>query len=210
MEKVELRETYEHLIWSYLSTTVSDSVQEYQVEAQHPTLSRSSPLTSYSPEELGDLLVKAVETMHGTHRGKDISCINYNLTSHIPGVPLTLHFDNILQILHFMRIDRKVTARGHSSPKPCISFVIKDLCDALSTKGIEISHSHFSRNIQHLPINTTNPQWFLKAESDLDYIPYSKAGLSLHGHQKKCCNILKSIFSEEVLSALDKGTCIFS
>ena len=104
-----------------------------------------------------------------------------------------------------MRIDRKVTVRGLSAPKPCISFVIKDMCDALGNKGIKIDPNQFSNRIQHLPINTTNPQWFLKTGSNLDYIPYSKTVLSVHGHQKKCCNIHKSIFSEEVLLALDEG-----
>lgn len=100
-----------------------------------------------------------------------------------------------LRILHFMRIDRKVTIKGLSAPKPCISFVIKDLFDALGNKGSKIiDPSQFSSRIQHLPINTTNLQWFLKAGSDLDYIPYSKTVLSVHGHQKKCCNIHKSIF----------------
>ena len=111
------------------------------------------------------------------------------------------------QILHFMRIDRKATARGQSTAKPCISFVIRDLCDALCTKGIEIDPNHFLKGIQHLPINTTNPQWFLKAGSDLDYIPCTKSRLSIHGHQRKCCQIHKSVFPEELLCALDEGTC---
>ena len=51
------------------STTVSYSVHEYQVEAQHPTLSLSSPLTPFSPEELGDLLIKAVEDKTPTEVG---------------------------------------------------------------------------------------------------------------------------------------------
>lgn len=58
-----MREKYEPLIWSYLGSTVSHSVQEYQVEVQQPTLSRSSPERSFTPEELGELLVKAVESM---------------------------------------------------------------------------------------------------------------------------------------------------
>ena len=64
-----MREKYEPLIWSYLSTTVSYSVHEYQVEAQHPTLSLSSSLTPFSPEELGDLLIKAVEDKTPTEVG---------------------------------------------------------------------------------------------------------------------------------------------
>ena len=56
-----MREKYEPLILSYLSTTVSYFVHEYQVEAQHLTLSLSSPLTPLLPEELGDLIKSVVE-----------------------------------------------------------------------------------------------------------------------------------------------------
>lgn len=116
-------------------------------------------------------------------------------------------FFTSFQILRFMRCDRKVTARGESVAKPCISFVVRDFCVALSSKGIEVEPSSFFKRIEHLPINTVNPQWFLRAGSDLEYIPYTKSSLAVHGQQRKCCQVHKTIFSDNVLSALEEGMC---
>ena len=109
------------------------------------------------------------------------------------------------QILQFMRTDRRATARGHSSTEPCISFVIKDVCEALSTKGITIKPEHFAKKVQHFPINTTNPQWFLKKGSDLDYIPSTKSRLAIHGKSRKCCHIYQSVFKSDIVAALYAG-----
>ena len=89
-----------------------------------------------------------------------------------------------------MRIDRKATARGHSSPKPCVSFYVRAVCETLATKGIEIKPDNFYSRLQHFPINTTNPQWFLNEQSELNYIPSSRYLMSVHGQQRKCCQNL--------------------
>ena len=64
-----MREKYQSLIWSYLTITVSYSVLEYQVEVQHLTRHCHPPLIPFSPEEQGNLLLKAVEVTKPTEGG---------------------------------------------------------------------------------------------------------------------------------------------
>ena len=57
-EMVGLREEYE----SYLNMTVSWTVTDYQVDAKEKNMLTSSPdHTPFTPDEVGKLLVKAVE-----------------------------------------------------------------------------------------------------------------------------------------------------
>ena len=85
LEKVELRDKYESVIWTFLSTTVSDSVLEYQVEAQQRMQSLSTPATPFSPEELGDLLVNAVKTMRPTEVCTSNAACNQHIQNHVIG-----------------------------------------------------------------------------------------------------------------------------
>ena len=112
---------------------------------------------------------------------------------------------NSFQILQFMRNDRRATARGHSCTEPCINFVIRDVFEALSKKGNTIKPEHFGKRVQHFPISTTNPQWFLKKDSNLDYIPSTKSRLAIHGKSRKCCHICQSVFKQDIIAALIAG-----
>lgn len=105
-----------------------------------------------------------------------------------------------------MRLDRKATARGHSKTQQCVSFYIKGVCEKLKANGTEIKPENLMKRIQHFPINTTNPVWFLNDESKLDYIPTSKALRRVHAQQRKaCCQIYTSVFETDVISTLDEG-----
>ena len=48
-----------------------------------------------------------------------------------------------------MRIDRSVTAKGDTSAKPCISIVVKGLCQALSNAKVLISEDGFQQRVKH-------------------------------------------------------------
>ena len=53
-----MREKYEASLWEYMTTVVHQSVEDYQIERQLPTLPSAPPFTE---KELGDLLLKAIE-----------------------------------------------------------------------------------------------------------------------------------------------------
>ncbi len=110
-----------------------------------------------------------------------------------------------MQILQFLRIDRKATAKGDVSPKPCISFIVRELCTALSDKQISITVQEFQKRIANFPLNTVNPQWFLNETTDRTTIPSSKHLLNIHAKQKKCSQIYQSSFDESFLEKLEAG-----
>lgn len=114
---------YKLLILTYLSITVSYSVLEYQVEARHSTLSLLSPLTPFSPEEMGDL-IKAVEALTSTEVSYYLIQRTTSSTAYIQllcmkiCISTELHYADyfLLQFdlsnFYFRKIDRKATARG--------------------------------------------------------------------------------------------------
>ena len=92
------------------------------------------------------------------------------------------------QILRFLRIDRKATAKGDTSPKPCV-----------------ITVQEFQKRIENFPLNTVNPQWFLNETSERNNIPSSRHLLHIHGKQKKCYQIYHSSLEESVIEQLEAG-----
>ena len=194
LERVGLKERYEDAIWNYLGTVITQTVSEFQVDHKISDTLDFTPTTQYSPEELGNLLTKAVEGLTPTQ------VTMFHLLVRIHAL---LVFD--IQILRFLRIDRKATATGDSTAQKCISFHVKTLCDALEDKGELLKPSEFLGKLQNLPLNTTNPQWFLNDTSDLIHIPSSRSLLKIHGQQRKCCHIYHSVFSEDVLAKLSSG-----
>ena len=110
-----------------------------------------------------------------------------------------------MQILQFLRTDRKATAKGDVSPRPCISFVVKDLCAILQQKGISITDKEFHKRIANFPLNMINPQWFLNETTSRTSTPSSRYLLNIHAKQKRCCQIYQSSFEDSVLERLDTG-----
>lgn len=104
-----------------------------------------------------------------------------------------------------MRIDRKATAKGDSCPKPCISFVVKDVCAALAEKDVHLTAQEFQARVANFPLNSINPQWFLKETSERTSIPSSRHLLKIHGNQKKCFQIYHSCFEDHVIEKLERG-----
>ena len=109
------------------------------------------------------------------------------------------------QILRFLRIDRKATAKGDTSPKPCVSFVVRDLCAALQSKQISVTVHKFQKRIENFSLNTVNPQWFLNETSERTNIPSSRHLLHIHRKQKKCYQMYHSSLEESVLEQLEAG-----
>ena len=67
LEMVGLKEEYEDILWRYLNTTVSQMVTDYQVDAIEKNLLKSSPdHTPFKADEVGKLLVKAIEGLKPT------------------------------------------------------------------------------------------------------------------------------------------------
>ena len=110
-----------------------------------------------------------------------------------------------MQVLTFLRTDRRVTAPGDLSPKPYISFSLPLLCEALQTNGEFITEGGFRKRLDNLQHKSGLPQWFMKPGSDLGFIPTSLSLLKAHGQQRKSVQIYRELFSDEVLAALDKG-----
>ena len=104
-----------------------------------------------------------------------------------------------------MRTDRRVTAPGDSSPKPCISFALPLLCESLQSNGEFITEGGFRKRLENLRQKSGLPQLFLKPGSALDFIPTSLSLLKAHGAQHKCVQIYRELFPDEVLETLDKG-----
>ena len=102
-----------------------------------------------------------------------------------------------------MRIDEKATARGHSSPKPCLSFYIRGVCGIWQQRELKSNQkvSSAGSNIFQLI-----HQWFLNEKSKLSYIPSSKSLLAVHDQQKKsCCQVYQSVFKAEEIHTLTAG-----
>ena len=117
-----------------------------------------------------------------------------------------------VQVLTFLRTDRRVTVSGDTFPKPCISICVPLLCQALQSNGEFITPEGFRKRIQSIQFKKSGlPQWFLKPGTDLDFIPSSQTLLRDCGQQHNSLQIYRELFSEEVLTKLDKGRfhCIY-
>ena len=67
LEMAGLKEEYEDVLWSYLNTTVRQTVTDYQVDTKEKNMLTSSPdHTPFTADEVGKLLVKAVEGLKPT------------------------------------------------------------------------------------------------------------------------------------------------
>ena len=87
------------------------------------------------------------------------------------------------------------------------------LCPStMSSIGEFITPEGFRKRIQSIQFKKSGlPQWFLKPGTDLDFIPSSQTLLRDCGQQRKSLQIYRELFSEEVLTKLDKGRflCIY-
>ena len=104
-----------------------------------------------------------------------------------------------------MRTDRSDTAKGDTSAKPCISIVVKGLCQALSNAKVFISEDGFRQRVKHFPAKFGIPQWFLAPDSLYEYIPSAKKVQKEQAKQHKCFQVYRSVFSSKTLKILDKG-----
>lgn len=118
LERVQLRAKHEGSLWSYLSTTVSQTVTDSGGINPSRHLSQHLLLVPHynqkSPGWTTDQIRGRTYTNTGNISKNDI-----------------LHIDSSLY-------EDTQEGYGHSSPKSCVSFYIRDVCKALSTKGIQL------------------------------------------------------------------------
>ena len=110
-----------------------------------------------------------------------------------------------MQVLTFLKTNRRITAPGDLSPKPCVSFSLPLLCKALQTNSEFITEGCFRKRLDNLQHKSRLPQWFMKPGSDLGFIPTSLSVPTVHGQQHTSVQIYRELFSDEVLAAIDKG-----
>ena len=104
-----------------------------------------------------------------------------------------------------MCTDRNITAKGATSAKPCISIVMKGLCQALNSAKVFISEDGFRQRVKHFPVKFGIPQWFLAPDSLYEYIPSAKKEQKEQAKQHKCFQVYRSVFSSKTLKILDQG-----